>query len=88
MKWTVIYRPSAQDELANIWLNAADPQAVADAADEIDRVLSRDPLNSGESRGGSTRMIVERPLTVLFDVNPDDVLVTVFAVFYWRRRKQ
>jgi hypothetical protein len=88
MKWTVIYRPSAQDDLASIWLNAANPQAITNAADEIDRMLAHNPLHTGESRGGSTRIIIERPLTVLFDVYPDDALVSVFAVLCWRRRKQ
>ncbi|MEX0643503.1 MAG: hypothetical protein WD468_12420 [Pirellulales bacterium] len=45
MKWTVTYLPAAQDHLASIWLNAQDQQAVADAADELDRLLSIDPLN-------------------------------------------
>jgi hypothetical protein len=88
MSWTVVYRSSAQDHLANIWLNAPDRQAVTDAADEIDRLLASDPLNAGESRGGNTRIIVERPLTALYDVFPDDALVEVFAVFHWRRRRQ
>ncbi|HEY3392392.1 MAG TPA: hypothetical protein VGK58_06785 [Lacipirellulaceae bacterium] len=88
MKWTVLYRQSAQDQLADIWLKAPNQQTVADAADEIDRLLASDPLNAGESRGGNTRIIVERPLTVLFDLFPDDRLVEVFAVSYWRRRKQ
>jgi hypothetical protein len=87
MKWTVIYRLPAQDELANAWINAPDAQAVADAADKIDRLLASNPLEVGESRGGNTRVIIEPPLTVLYDVYPDDSLVEVFAVFYWRRRK-
>jgi hypothetical protein len=87
MKWTVVYRPPAQDELANIWLNSPNRQAVADAADQIDRILASDPLGVGESRGGNTRMLVERPLTVLYDDYPDDALVEVFAVYFWRRRQ-
>jgi hypothetical protein len=85
MKWTVSYRPSAQDDLANIWLNAPEPQAVADAADTIDRLLADDPLNVGESRAGNVRILIELPLTVLYEVYSEDTLVTVFAVFYWRR---
>lgn len=85
MRWSVIYRPLAQDDLANIWLSASDPQAVADAADKIDRLLANDPLEVGESRGNITRIVIQRPLTVLYDVYPDDALVEVFAVSYWRR---
>jgi hypothetical protein len=74
--------------LADIWLNAPDQQAVADAADKIDRILARNPLDAGESRGGTMRIIIERPLTILFDAFPDDALVSVFAVTYWRRRQR
>jgi hypothetical protein len=88
MKWTVLYRPPAQDHLANIWLNATGQQAVADAADKIDRILANIPLDTGESRGGNTRILIERPLTVLYDVYPDDALVEVFAVFYWKQSEQ
>lgn len=87
MKWTVIYRPPAQDELANIWLDAPDPQAVANAADGIDRILASKPLEVGESRGGRKRIIIEWPLTVLYEVFPEDAAVEVFSVFYWRRKK-
>jgi hypothetical protein len=85
MKWTVLYRASAQDHLANIWLNAPDQQAVANAADKVDRLLAKDPLEAGESRDGNSRVIIEPPLTMMYDVYPDDNLVEVFAVFYWSR---
>jgi hypothetical protein len=88
MKWTVIYRLAAQDDLAGAWLNSSDPQAVADAADKIDRILAVNPLDAGESRDGDSRVIFERPLTVMYDVYPDDNRVEVFAVFDWSRREE
>jgi hypothetical protein len=53
MKWTVIYRPDAADDLVTIWLNAADRQAIADAANGIDQQLGTVPLTAGESREGA-----------------------------------
>jgi hypothetical protein len=88
MKWTVIYRSSAQDHLADAWLNSPDPQSVADAADAIDRDLAINPLDVGESRGSDSRIIIRDPLSVMYDVYPDDALVEVFAVFYWRRGEE
>lgn len=85
MKWTVLYRPSAQDHLVNIWLKAPDQQWVADAADTIDRILSSNPLDAGESREGASRVIIEPPLTVIYEIYPDDAVVEVFAVFDWSR---
>ncbi len=87
MRWTVLYRPSAQNQLANIWLTTQDQQTVADAADEVDRALSAKPLDVGESRDDNARILIEQPLTVLYEVYPDDVRVEVFAVSYWKSRK-
>jgi hypothetical protein len=84
MRWTVLYRVSAQDHLGDIWLNAPDQQAIADSADAIDRILASTPLDAGESRGGNSRIIIHQPLSVMFDVYPDDGLVEVFAVYCWR----
>jgi hypothetical protein len=86
MKWTVLYRPSAQDQLASIWLNAPDRQSVAEAAYDIDRILANNPVDAGESRSGGSRILIEQPLTVLFDMRADDAVVEVFSVFCWRRK--
>ena len=82
MKWTVIYRPYAADELAAIWLDAMDRMAVTDAANLIAEQLSRDPLTAGESREGNIRVLCEEPLAIFFDVNEQDRTVTVWGVVY------
>ena len=87
MRWTVIYKPSAQNDLGNIWLETVDREAIANAADEIDRLLASIPIEASESRSGPTRVIIEPPLTVLFDLSPDDATVAVTAVTRWKRRK-
>jgi len=33
------------------------------------------------------RIIIERPLVMLFEMQPEDALVSVIAVFEWRRRR-
>jgi hypothetical protein len=82
MKWTVIYRPDAANELARIWLDAIDRQAIANAANSIDRQLAMAPLVVGESREGNSRILFESPLTVFYDVDEQDRQVTVWAVLY------
>src|SRR5262245_8820046 len=47
MRFTVITIPSADDELALIWISAPDPQTVADASDAIDQMLIHRPLQVG-----------------------------------------
>ncbi len=82
MKWTVIYRPDAADDLATIWLNASDRQAIADAANSIDKQLGTGPLTAGESRDGTSRILCEGPLVVFFDVDEKDRTATVWAVVH------
>jgi hypothetical protein len=82
MKHTVVWQPAAERHLADLWTNAPDRNAVATAADTIDRQLSRDPLTWGEARSGPTRIMFVPPLAVLFDLSEPDRMVSVWAV--WR----
>lgn len=82
MKYTVVWKPSAEAELARLWADATDRAALSAAADSVDGLLARDPEVRGESRQGSARIIVVQPLVVAFDVREDDRLVSVLSV--WR----
>jgi hypothetical protein len=82
MQWTVIYRPDASDELAAIWLDSDDRQAVTTAANSIDKQLGSNPLDAGESRDGNSRVLWQDPLVVFFDVIPDDCSVMVWGVYH------
>jgi hypothetical protein len=64
MRYTLTWHPSAEQELANIWLNATDRQAITSAANSIDHLLEFDPLSRGEEFYGD-RILVELPLTKL-----------------------
>jgi plasmid stabilization system protein ParE len=86
MNWTVTYSPSAEKDLAEIWLVSSDQAEVAQAADEIDRLLGLDPFNAGESRDAGARIVVQFPLAVEFDIREHDRIVTVKAVRKWRRQ--
>jgi hypothetical protein len=80
MRYTVEWLPSAIDELATIWNDAVDRQAVSRAADEIEVRLR----NSSQARGGDgegTHAFTVFPLAVIFQVSPDDRKVTVLEVF-------
>ena len=79
MRYTVTWTPSAQDELADIWINAPDRQAVTAAQHRIDRTLRVDAHTKGQDYDGD-RMLEEWPLVVVFTVSPDDRLVEVISV--------
>jgi len=86
MTYTVVWRPSAERTLTEIWTNAEDRQTVTDAADAIDAVLRAAPLEVGESRVANIRILTVLPLSVYYDVHEDDRLVGVWAV--WRVPKR
>lgn len=76
MRYTVVWRAEALADLAQFWAIAKDRQAVADAADQIDKSLSTDPERKGMLES-TCRVLVVPPLAVAFDVFPDDCLVRV-----------
>ena len=82
MKWTLIYLPQAQDQLANIWLKAADQAIVTRAADLLERQLREDPYSSSIARHDNSRIMIEPPLAAGYDVSEEDCMVTVWAFWH------
>jgi hypothetical protein len=80
MNFTVTYKPSAEQELADIWINAPDRQGVTDAANRLDYLLRTNPHNQGESRDDKTRITFERPLAVEFEIHDEGCQVEVLKV--------
>jgi hypothetical protein len=62
--YTVEWTTTAEDQLAEIWLLAADPQAVVAAVAAIDTLLARDPLGRGLPVQEGLLKIRVPPLTV------------------------
>jgi hypothetical protein len=82
MNYTVTYKPSAEQELAGLWITTPIRQAVTDAANRIDYLLRIDPHHQGESREGNVRIAFERPLAVQFEIHDHDLLVEVLKVWW------
>jgi hypothetical protein len=70
-------------QLAQVWLDAPDRNAVTAAANEVDRLLAIDPAGQGESRAAGLRVLIVEPLMVGYMVNDDDRRVIVFSVRYF-----
>lgn len=70
----------AVNQLAAIWTNATDQNAVTVASYRIEQALRRDPLNEGEDRPNNRRVIFDAPLVVLYRVNTATNVVTVLGV--------
>jgi hypothetical protein len=80
MTFTVTYKPSAEQELADVWINAPDRQAVTSAGNRIDQLLRTNPHQQGEARQDNVRVFVERPPAVQFEIHDDDCWVEVLRV--------
>lgn len=86
MKFTVIWTPVAEQELAELWLAADDKAEVTRISQAVEQQLKIDPEHTGESRVGSVRLVLEPPLAFAFSVSRDDCLVKVVHVFQAKRR--
>jgi len=87
MKYTVVWKPSVRDRLAEIWVGAPDRQAVTAAANHIEQLLQEDAANQGEARASAEeRILVELPLAVVYEVLEQDRRVQVLAIRHVPRR--
>jgi hypothetical protein len=88
MKYTVVWKPAAEQELAALWNAATDRNALTAAAHQIDQILKVKPEEAGESRPAGTRILVVPPLVVRYKVELGDCLVSVAAIWRLKKRRQ
>ncbi len=81
MHYTVTWRPSALNHLAELWMASSNRHAITRASHQIDQSLRSNPHEVGEARLGVTRILFQGPLGAYFDVSDDDRLVNVWAVW-------
>ena len=80
IRFTLIWSNEAQDQLAQIWLDAPDRKSINDAANRIDALLQYDPHTKGEPVTEGLRSLDAPPLRVLYSVAESDRLVQVVLV--------
>ena len=76
MRFTVIWSQVAQNQLAELWLNAADRNAVTQASHQIDQLLAIDPDQQGDDFYGDWLLVVP-PLQVVYRIVTDDMQVVI-----------
>jgi hypothetical protein len=83
MKYTVVWTPEAENELATAWLEAPSSalrNEIATNVATIERALRIQPSETGESRDADIRMAVVGPVGIVFRVIEDDCLVQVISL--------
>ncbi len=86
MRYTVLWTPSAERDLAEIWLRSPDREAIRSAADTLDSLLQVDAHLRGESRYESLRVVLAAPLGIDIEVDQDNRTVWVLRVWRYERR--
>lgn len=81
-RFTVVWDPAIEDQLAELWMHRSDRYAISHSADLIDLELSTDAEDKGHPVGDRLRVLVVAPLDVLFEVSPDDRMVRVVDLHY------
>lgn len=81
MRYTVLWTPAAEQDLAEVWLHAADRVAVTAAADMLDQLLAQNPDQQGEDCFDTVRTLVVPPLGVDFEVVAMDRIVYVLTAW-------
>jgi plasmid stabilization system protein ParE len=79
-RYTVVWLRDAEDDLAELWVGAADRNAVTAAARVIDGELSRDAATKGVEVAEGLRAYFAPPIRVLFTVDDGDRIVEVARV--------
>ncbi len=80
IRYTVVWHDDVQNELAQVWIDATNRDAVTQAARFIDIHLSRDAASKGTSIADNLRVLVVPPLRAFFAVSEPDRLVKVLYV--------
>jgi plasmid stabilization system protein ParE len=77
---TVVWSTTALDQLAELWMDSADREAVTAAAADVDRNLAGNPEAKGEAVHEGLRAFETLPLYVLYSASEPDRLVRVVRV--------
>jgi len=82
MKYTLVWNQSAEDDLASFWLDAPIGQQtkIQEAVDMVEAALRHRPHDIGESRGDGTRLEIQFPVALSFEVNDDERKVRVLSI--------
>jgi hypothetical protein len=82
MTFTVEDLSTAEDSLAEVWLQAPDRAAVVAGQALVDRLLARDPIGSGQHLHEGLYKLVVSPLTTFYTVDEVHRKVEVSEVWY------
>ena len=82
MKFTVVWKSRAENELAENWEKSPQRRDMTRAADRVEEILRTSPEDAGEELPDlQGRVMFEGPIGVFFRVSAEDRLVEVVSVW-------
>ena len=78
--YSIFWKSEAQDSLAELWLASADGVALANAANQVDRLLRGDPHRYGVALHEDFWALNVPPLRVIYEINEQDASASVVRV--------
>jgi mRNA-degrading endonuclease RelE of RelBE toxin-antitoxin system len=79
-RYTVVWHGKAQDQIAELWLQAEDRRLISTSTNTIDQELTVDPELKGTLVVPGYRELIVSPLRIVFSVSEADRLVKVLLV--------
>ena len=79
-RYTVVWEPDADNDVAELWMAAPNPDAVTSAIHRVIAYLSHEPEDCGEELREGLRVLNVPPLRVIYSVRPEDRLVEIDRV--------
>lgn len=86
IRFTVLWRKELPDELATLWCDSTERDAISKAANQIDRELLIDAHLKGDGLDSGERRLILGPIAVYFRVDEGDRKVFVEAIRLQRTR--
>ena len=80
MKYHVVWRPEATNQLIALWIRSVNKDAITGYVAANERILIRNPLDQGESRNVGTRLAFFRPLVLRYHVDESLRVVTILSL--------
>lgn len=80
MNFKVLWQPLAQEWLATLLADPAVQGAVLRSVFRIEALLEYFPDQVGESREALDRVLIDRPLTVYYEIDHQEKVVRVFRL--------
>ena len=87
--YDVRWLPESRQALADLWVATPqdDRDILADAVDDINRLLRDRPYDQGESRDPGFRFMIHGPLALRYAIDPSANVVYITRVSASRRRQ-